>query len=98
MGFTTCKEFKESGHTLYCGHRDGTAFNGMKDCAYMPKNQTLWGFGHEEKCQRDCKALKKFNRFDDGSEELKDYECLIKGMVRKEARGCTDMFLSSFKS
>ena len=76
MGFTTCKKFQKSGHTLYCGHRDGTAFNGMKDCAFMPKNQTVWGFEHEDKCRKDCKALKKLGRFQDGSDEYNEFECI----------------------
>ena len=81
MGLT-CQEFTESGQKFYCGHRKGTAWNGRKSCAFMPKKQTLWGFkGKLEECREQCDELKWYTRLEDGGEKTKLFEC--KGMVRK---------------
>ena len=75
MGFTCTKFTGVSGEQFNCCQRPGQIVNDYKDCAQMPREQTLHGFKNNNQCKSTCEALTKYT-----AREPKIFSC--KGMVK----------------
>ena len=70
MGFTCTQFTGESGEKFNCCQRPGQVVNSYKDCAYMPKEQTLFEFKNNIQCKNTCEALTKHS-----ADETKIFSC-----------------------
>ena len=69
MGFTCAKFTTQLGKAQCCQAYDQNVQR-KKDCAYMPKAKTLFGFTKSNECKYKCEALVN---------QKQSYECLEMG-------------------